>query len=585
MRREATIPLFLWVATAIVAHLTWGGGADRVSNAIEERLDIRRFALAVRERARGGGTTEIALLDDATAPDEQRPEVPKPEAQPSDTPDQHPDEPDPEHDHHDDTQHPIKVEPKRAEPKPAPKEQPRPEPPKAEPPKPAEPKPPEPLPDVPLRGRVAVQQHVEDKQQPDNPNAEFLGDQANHVREQTQSRNTSTDQNDPNPTPGAASQGGPQQPGNASEDKVAQSDDHAGERRAPDPTPASTAQSTPGKTDREERAVARASREAAAGKHGSRSGADGSTAKALTPGQTGQREQRASEQKDSSPAVVSSDAGDTKIAKEQAGQEAQKGRKARKKRLPPPKGRRDAMGLLGLGALGLSPGGMNLNLTPSDAVAVAGRDKLAEERRADAERRKSAHRGSWKPVGLERWRAAIENYVAHVKPGNQTALNTARVPFATYLNVIHQRLHPIFADSFLASLDNLPGSHPLNGAELRTTMEIAVSREDGSIVDIGITRNSGVTAFDVGALQSVYDAAPFGAPPPEIVSPDGNVYLHWEFYRNPMYACSTYFARPYILKGKPKGAPTKRPKTTEPPPEGRTGRAPTRSGDRRVAAR
>ncbi|HEY5955936.1 MAG TPA: hypothetical protein VIV60_05260, partial [Polyangiaceae bacterium] len=32
----------------------------------------------------------------------------------------------------------------------------------------------------------------------------------------------------------------------------------------------------------------------------------------------------------------------------------------------------------------------------------------------------------------------------------------------------------------------------------------------------------------------------------------GNVYLHWEFYRNPDFACSTYFAHPFLLKSAPK---------------------------------
>jgi hypothetical protein len=54
----------------------------------------------------------------------------------------------------------------------------------------------------------------------------------------------------------------------------------------------------------------------------------------------------------------------------------------------------------------------------------------------------------------------------------------------------------------------------------------------------------------------VQRASPFGAPPAAIVSPDGNVYLHWEFHRNPLFACSTYFARPYIIKVPQKTAPT-----------------------------
>jgi hypothetical protein len=70
--------------------------------------------------------------------------------------------------------------------------------------------------------------------------------------------------------------------------------------------------------------------------------------------------------------------------------------------------------------------------------------------------------------------------------------------------------------------------------------------------------------FDVGALESVQRASPYGAPPREIVSPDGNVYLHWEFWRDPNYACSTYFAHPYILRFKPTNAPTPTPRPTMP---------------------
>jgi TonB family protein len=207
--------------------------------------------------------------------------------------------------------------------------------------------------------------------------------------------------------------------------------------------------------------------------------------------------------------------------------------------------------LLGLGAPGTTANGVNLNLTPQLAVAAVGVDQLARERRLDGARRKSAHLGSWKSMGLERWRPALENYVASVQPGNQTALNAARVPFARYLNAIHNRLHPIFADRFLATLEGMPADHPMNRQDMVTHIEIVLSKEDGRIVRMGVTKSSGVTAFDVGALDSVQKASPYGTPPGAIVSPDGNVYLHWEFYRQPFYACSTYFAHPYMLKGTP----------------------------------
>jgi hypothetical protein len=64
---------------------------------------------------------------------------------------------------------------------------------------------------------------------------------------------------------------------------------------------------------------------------------------------------------------------------------------------------------------------------------------------------------------------------------------------------------------------------------------------------MGIVKTSGITAFDIAALDAVDRAQPFGPAPNAIVSPDGNVYLHWEFHRDEVYACSTMGARPFIL--------------------------------------
>jgi len=228
--------------------------------------------------------------------------------------------------------------------------------------------------------------------------------------------------------------------------------------------------------------------------------------------------------------------------------------KARKARpLPKRHSRGDA--LFGFGSTGTTANGVNLNLAPRTAVAAIGTDQLARERQVDGERRRSAHVGSWHPMDPSRWRSSIENYTPSVQLGNQTALNTAASAFGSYLSMIHNRIHPIFADSFLGSLDNLPASHPMNNQDLSTEVEIILDQESGNVVRMGVTKFSGITAFDIAALDSVKRAAPFGTPPREIVSPDGKVYLHWEFHRN-QYACSTLNARPFILKAQPGTAPT-----------------------------
>jgi TonB family protein len=155
-----------------------------------------------------------------------------------------------------------------------------------------------------------------------------------------------------------------------------------------------------------------------------------------------------------------------------------------------------------------------------------------------------------RPIRFDRYRAAVENYVPTVQPGNITALNAARVPFATYLVAVHNRIHPLFADQLLGSLGNLPPGHPLNG-DLSVHLEIVTAKDTGKIVRMGVTKASGATAFDVAALDAVSRAAPFGKAPDVIASPDGNVYLHWEFHRDPIDACTTRNARPYILKSAP----------------------------------
>src|SRR5688572_30564732 len=100
-------------------------------------------------------------------------------------------------------------------------------------------------------------------------------------------------------------------------------------------------------------------------------------------------------------------------------------------------------------------------------------------------------------------------------------------------------------------LNAFPCSDPRNDYDLNTGLEIVLRARDGVIVRMGVTRTSGVREFDLAVLEAVQRASPFGTPPSVITSPDGNVYLYWEFHRNPIPACSTYFARVYILASPP----------------------------------
>lgn len=556
MRREASIPLFLWAATAILGHLMWGGGAEKGAQLIDDRLDVGRFAAGIRNHVQSSLAPPIEIAVEGDAPeDELKPEDKPPDVADDSSSDDATDEPTPEvkEPPRPKPKQPPKPEEKKAEPEPPKPEEKKPTPEKLEIAKPLDTAQPKPPPELELPKKIAVQQHVDDEHQKDNPSAKYISDKNNHVEEETRARVTSTDQDAKQPTPGSAPSGPKEDPGNAQETHVRQDSDQPGLR----------AVAPGGEHDlKAERATAAAPAtksgdpKPAAAAPGPRGASEARPAPKLSESQErNQSAKLATPERAGTPEVVAGADGSFSMNRPEAATPQQRAQKA-KKRLPPR--RVSLLDSLGYGAAGLSPGGVALNLTPSLATAAVGADEMSRLRRADGERRRSEHRGSWTTPSFERYRSAIENYVPAVKPGNQTALNTAAAPFALYLHQIHNRIHPIFADEFLDSLDHLPASHPLNDQSLVTKLELVVDREEGRLLRRGVVHTSGVTAFDVSAISAVDRAAPFGPPPSEIVSPDGNVYLHWEFRRDQM-ACSTLYAYPYILNVQPKPAPLPTP--------------------------
>lgn len=544
MTRDPQIPLALWISAAIVAHLMGGEGAVEVARVYEDRASFRMLVQGARAGVRPGGTTFELVDIEAPAPPPHEPtDAPTSGAEPE-TADA-PAEPDPNAE-----QKLAKADPAAKPPKPQAKPEPdKPEPdkPKPEPDKPkAEavavapvvnaPAPPPP----PMDHRIAVRQHAKPDQE-DNPTANRIADDANHTDEETVARIRSHDQDEADPTPGAAHAGPKGEIGDSDETKIAQSEDKPG-----DPTHG-PGESKPTSSSPEHSVPASPAPPAkvAAAPAGAGRGSASKPAQAMPPSPPSSPSPGGAGP--AAPEVVSGERGGFTIDPANPGGDGQS-RSPGRRRAPSYQNPVDVRSL-GLGARG-APGGLNLNVDLAQVEAAVGDKQLRAERAADGESRKSKHRGSFDPGKFERWRAAIENYEPSVKLGNQTSLNAARVPFATYINSIHNRLHPIFAEEFLASLDNLPTSHQLN-QDLVTHLEIVLSREEGRIVRMGVTRQSGSTAFDIVALNSVQRASPFGKAPEAIVSPDGNVYLHWEFHRDPFDACTTRNARPFLLKSAP----------------------------------
>lgn len=561
MLRESHIPLILWVSTAAMVHLGVGLPSHEAAEYTTGKSEIREFSRSVREgvaqkltqdRKRLEATFEIdpdapPLFVERNeepeeppniVPDEAEPEAPMPVAEPppEELPDPAVKPPDPKPE--------DEVEPEETpepEAKPPPPEPP-PEDPKLVAKKDDATKPKEPPQQIvlPPDGRIAI---INDpntaKDQEDNPDARRIADEANHIDEETMARLRSYDRNDSDPTGG----GQPRiatgdEAGNADKDErgfsVENKDDGAPRAGAEDgsetPPPVQVA--------RKQDAPLQQHQDGRQAQHGADAQAEGHG--------------------DHVPEAVSSDAGNWSLdpANEGDGRTKQRGRQAR----------RAIAGRAAIGGVRFpkDPLPSHHSLPVGGVAQIFGDEYLDLEQEKARNTRLAQHRGVFMGGDFERFRAAIENYDPSVKPGNQTSLNAAKVPFASYINKMHNRIHPVFADGFLGSLAGLDPTDKLSNLKLSTHMELVLDAKTGKVVRLGITKPSGVTALEVAAMRSVEQAGPYGKAPDAIISPDGNVYLHWEFHRDPYYACTSKFARPYLLKNPPKVRP---PSPLPPRPE------------------
>ncbi len=214
---------------------------------------------------------------------------------------------------------------------------------------------------------------------------------------------------------------------------------------------------------------------------------------------------------------------------------------------------------------GFLANGPDLRVSWSAFEQMTSPDELARQREAYVRERRSKARGSSRTENWQSFRAAIENFVPNVRPGQQSALNAAASPFAGYLSEVHRRVHREFVDRFIA---NMPGgsTNELNDPSLVTKLEIIINR-DGTLHRLGIVNTSGYMPYDYGAFESVVRAQPFPEAPQSILSGDGRVYLHWALNRDERH-CGTWNAEPYILPHPPDSPPMRLGPMRDAPPGG-----------------
>ncbi len=501
LRQKTTWVFLLAMLGSLAVHLP----AYEVLGVLAKVFDGREA-----RRAQPEATVEFDLADPSPEPDEP-PEVdqaPTPEA---DAP----------------------TAPRPARPRPT---RPRPTAPRPAPPEPVAPVP-EVAPDVaPTQPRAnrrnpqAIQQRSTNPNAPQPPDARFIARENNQVDEETQARLRSLTQDSPEPEPGRPRDDSQEQePGNADDQQSAESRDRQGSD-ARRPTPEETQEERP------DRAPTTAPPDVVAsgdGRAEQRAREAQAQAREAAPASTEQRSVQINDGFGSFtvrlPRVARSET--TPLVG---------GDRARRRRAR------------GQGR-GRGSEGPDLRVAWSQFENISGRESLDRDREAYLAERRSRQRGSSHEASWRQFRAAMENYVPGVRMGNQTALNAAASPFAEYIAAVHRRIHPQFAERFLAGLPTY-SDNPFSDRTLMTKLEIILER-DGRVHRIGIVRNSGFLPFDYGAFAAVMRAQPFPEAPTSILSGDGRVYLRWGFYRNERQ-CGTFNAEPYILPDPPGSAAT-----------------------------
>jgi TonB family protein len=192
---------------------------------------------------------------------------------------------------------------------------------------------------------------------------------------------------------------------------------------------------------------------------------------------------------------------------------------------------------------------LKLSLNGHDYDKVVGRDEQERVRRL-AHRESSHHKGRWE----KKWgaiKSSLENFVPEVRTGNQTALNTRAMPFASFIARMHRTIHKLWGFGVLEDWDTKLSSSPLNDMSRWTMLEIVLNG-DGTIDKVTVVRPSGYLPYDVAAMDVVMSAGPYPDPPGEIKSANGKIYLHWRFHRDARQ-CATFGVDPYILTTPPKG--------------------------------
>ncbi|MFO0695565.1 MAG: TonB C-terminal domain-containing protein [Polyangiales bacterium] len=428
-------------------------------------------------------------------------------------------------------------------------------------PPPPPPPPPPPAPEVQPQpvtppNRMAVMQQSQNPDEPPPPDARFVADENNTVAEETVASitNHQVDQADPQH---GAQESTPTTPtneeGDSAEDRIADLRDVRGSDARP-PTPEEIERRPPRRPTDATPAASRLPNETRQGQaNGAESGAAVAAGTPRTDPHAMRSPSRAAPTRPTETITVTDGSGTFTVTRPRPSARGSDGESVRE-RPSRSSGDGERVAVVRRGSeSGTGRTGPNLRMGFSQFEQVMGEETLREDRDARFAERRSGRAGLSRAERWQEFRAAIENFVPSVRPGNQTALNAAAAPGASFLVLVHNRIHRDFAERFLPSLGNYTG--PATNQDLHTVLEIVLD-PDGTVFRVGVVRTSGNIVFDHGAYSAVMNSQPYPVPPQVIRSGDGRVYMHWSFYRNEQ-ACHHSQAQIYMLPRPPDASTTR----------------------------
>lgn len=144
-------------------------------------------------------------------------------------------------------------------------------------------------------------------------------------------------------------------------------------------------------------------------------------------------------------------------------------------------------------------------------------------------------------------RSSLINHGHEVRVGNHQGVDSKSGGYASYVGLIHHKIHERWANNYLIDLDlHEPGGSPMNNPQLNTKLEFVISAQDGTVESVNIVRSSGQLRFDAQAIAIAHQIGPHPNPPPALVSPNGKVYMHWNFWRD-QRQCGPFGASVFIV--------------------------------------